>query len=145
MIAIRLHPSGQTVKSFQFRSTLYLHPIIDMLLAEVVPFLRPELRLGLQEALVNAALHGNGLDPDKKIIIQFLMTPTHYVWIIWDEGSGFCTEQKEQHDPLEESCLDCERGRGLYLMKQIFDEVQWNSQGNQLHLRRGLDRSPVIR
>ncbi|MFN7514792.1 MAG: anti-sigma regulatory factor, partial [Microcystis sp.] len=45
-----------------FASTLYLCPILDLLTASIPEELEPEIRLGLQEALVNAAKHGNHLD-----------------------------------------------------------------------------------
>ena len=48
-----------------FASTLYLCPILDLLTASIPEELEPEIRLGLQEALVNAAKHGNHLDPAK--------------------------------------------------------------------------------
>jgi len=50
-------------ESLSFTSTLYLRPILDALLESAPALMREELRLGLQEALVNAAKHGNQLDP----------------------------------------------------------------------------------
>ena len=55
MIAISHRPSGRTWNTVSFASTLYLCPILDLLLAEVPEQLQAEIRLGLQEALVNAA------------------------------------------------------------------------------------------
>jgi len=50
---------------------------------------RAELRLGLQEALVNAAKHGNNLDPSKLVIVRFSLANDHYWWVIADQGCGF--------------------------------------------------------
>lgn len=118
-----------------FVSTLYLCPILDLLLTEVPDIWHPEVRLGLQEALVNAAKHGNHLDPHKKISVRFAKTGNYFWWIIADQGSGFshpcgCVEELKDDNP--EAIGDC--GRGLYILHQIFDEVQWNRGGRELHL-----------
>ena len=130
-----------------FASTLYLLPILDLLLADIPDEWQPELRLGLQEALVNAAKHGNKLDPTKTVVIQFAVTREEYSWVINDEGSGFtqCSESNpDQPLPLEEA----ECGRGLCLLYQIFDQVHWNSQGTQLKLckqvKKGRQRQPLL-
>nr|WP_228055518.1 ATP-binding protein [Lusitaniella coriacea] len=118
-----------------FASTLYLCPILDLLLANTPPEWELELRLGLQEALVNAALHGNKLDPSKTVVVQFSISDDLYSWVISDQGSGFvpscgCDSNPEELLPPEES----ERGRGLCILYQIFDQVHWNQKGNQLKL-----------
>ena len=130
-----------------FASTLYLLPVLDLLLADIPDEWQPELRLGLQEALVNAAKHGNKLDPTKTVVIQFSVTREKYSWVINDEGSGFtqCSEAiADQPLPPEEA----ECGRGLCLLYQIFDQVHWNSQGTQLKLckqvKKGKQRHPIL-
>ncbi len=137
MIAIALQPIKQEPRTVRFASTLFLRPILDLLLAEVAPLWRGEVRLGLQEALVNAACHGNSLDPNKCVTVQFSVTLHCYVWVITDEGEGF-----SPHTPCPEShpCLEWECGRGLYILRQIFDEVQWLSSGNQLRLCKQIRR-----
>jgi len=72
-----------------FPSTLHLHPILDVLLSRIPENCHSEVRLGLQEALVNAAKHGNNLDPGKSISIRFRATSGGYYWIISDQGPGF--------------------------------------------------------
>jgi serine/threonine-protein kinase RsbW len=135
VIAISLPATRRKWETLSFASTLYLCPILDLLLAHIPPEWEPELRLGLQEALVNAAVHGNKLDPSKTIVVQFSITDGLYSWVISDEGSGFkvdydCPAEPDELLPPEES----EKGRGLCLLHQIFDRVHWNQQGNQLRL-----------
>jgi anti-sigma regulatory factor (Ser/Thr protein kinase) len=106
-----------------------------LLLAEIPAQWRPEIRLGLQEALVNAAKHGNNLDPAKTVLVRFSIVADHYWWIISDQGSGFqppaqCDLAVDQ----SQSCCEKECGRGLYILYQIFDRVQWNHQGTELRL-----------
>ena len=99
-------PQLKSWKTISFPSTLYLHPVLDALLAEVPAEWEPELRLGLQEALVNAAKHGNQLDPSKTVFIRFTHVNNSWWWIVTDQGSGFappdCSEESvDQHLPFE--------------------------------------------
>lgn len=148
MIAISLRPVERNWGTISFASTLYLCPILDILVEQIPRQWRPEIRLGLQEALVNAAKHGNKLDPSKAVVVHFSVVNDEYWWIISDEGSGFsppCLQQAESHSslPLDES----ESGRGLCLLYQIFDKVHWNHQGTELRLCKQVNsrsRLPLI-
>lgn len=118
-----------------FPSTLYLYPVLDLLLCNIPLELQPEIKLGLQEALVNAAKHGNQLDPRKSVYVKFYRTKESFFWVISDEGKGFnhqcwCSADQSPDLPPEEA----ENGRGMCLLSQIFDQVDWNSQGTQLKL-----------
>jgi serine/threonine-protein kinase RsbW len=131
-----------------FASTLFLCPILDNLLLTVPRKWYAELRLGLQEALVNAAKHGNNLDPHKQVIVRFCFEEGAYWWIISDEGGGFQPPAKGLQDS---SCLphvESESGRGMFLLNQIFDRVVWNRQGTEICLCKQLsdrtDRDPLL-
>lgn len=135
MIAISLRPVGRDWGTISFASTLFLCPILDLLLANIPAQWQAELRLGLQEALVNAAKHGNKLDPSKTVIVRFSVVDGQYWWVISDEGSGFsppcdCHADLAEEIPQEEA----ESGRGLCMLHQIFDQVHWNPQGTELRL-----------
>ena len=135
MIAISLRPTGRKWGTVSFASTLHLRPVLDLLLAEVPVKWQSDLRLGLQEALVNAAKHGNNLDPSKTVLVEFFVLEDQYWWVISDQGSGFapgcsCTPDVEYQDINDiEEC-----GRGLYILHQIFDQVRWNKKGTELRL-----------
>lgn len=134
MITISPRPVGRNWGTISFASTLYLCPILDLLLAEVPCKWHAELRLGLQEALVNAAKHGNNLDPSKLVIVRFSQADDHYWWVISDQGCGFtprkCHANPAQNLPPEEA----ESGRGLCILYHIFDQVHWNPEGTELRL-----------
>lgn len=135
MVATSSHSAKRSWNTISFASTLYLVPVLDLLLAEIPSQWRPEVRLGLQEALVNAAKHGNKLDPSKTILVRFSIVTDQYWWIISDQGSGFRPLQSREVE-LEHSsiCQERECGRGLYILHQVFDKVQWNRQGTELRL-----------
>ncbi|MBD0268410.1 ATP-binding protein [Pseudanabaena sp. FACHB-2040] len=134
MVVISPPPANHKWGTLSFVSTLYLRPVLDLLLVEVPTTWQAEVRLGLQEALVNAAKHGNNLDPAKKVSVQFSVFGDYHWWIIADQGSGF----KHPYQ-CEETLHGCtyhagECGRGLYILYQVFDEVQWARNGQELHL-----------
>ncbi|MFS8118754.1 MAG: ATP-binding protein [Microcoleus sp.] len=144
MIAISARPVGRNWITISFASTLYLCPVLDLLLAEVPDHWQAELRLGLQEALVNAAKHGNKLDPGKTVGVRFSIVQNQYWWVISDEGSGFkapcsydfytdnCNSDVTNHSAFPHVEQEC--GRGLFILYQLFDRVEWNSQGTELRL-----------
>jgi serine/threonine-protein kinase RsbW len=137
VIAISLRPVGRRWGTVSFASTLHLCPVLDLLLADVPPKWQSDLRLGLQEALVNAVKHGNNLDPGKTIAVEFFSSEDHHWWVITDQGLGFTPGCSCAHNPDEarqsiDDLDDC--GRGLYILHQIFDQVHWNQEGTELRL-----------
>lgn len=134
--------------TLSFVSTLYLHPVLDILVAEVPRQWQAEIRLGLQEALVNAAKHGNRLDPSKQVSVKYTTAGAQFWWVIADQGQGFqhpCRCDDLAHQDCKRQVSDC--GRGLYILHQIFDQVNWCSGGSELHLNKRITparRLPLI-
>lgn len=149
MITISPRPIGRNWGTVSFASTLYLCPILDLLLAEVPYRWQAELRLGLQEALVNAAKHGNNLDPSKVVMVRFCLEDDHYWWAISDQGCGFVTPCNNHTDPAQYLPLEeAESGRGMCILHKIFDQVHWNSKGTELRLGKQVNnrfRLPLLR
>ncbi|MEM8544990.1 MAG: anti-sigma regulatory factor [Cyanobacteria bacterium P01_H01_bin.119] len=144
MVAVAPSSAEQKWATLSFPSTLYLQPILELLIAPVPTRWHSEVRLGLQEALVNAAKHGNQLDPAKSVLVRYSTRNEQFWWIISDQGDGFsppgsCASQLNHHAEITDKCVgDC--GRGLYLMRQIFDQVHWTSEGRELHLCKRIRR-----
>ena len=130
-------------ESVSFTSTLYLHPILDALLEPAPNPLHDELRLGLQEALVNAAKHGNRLDPKKIVSVRHAKAKGYYWWVISDQGEGFerpltCSCPA----PDERSVSEC--GRGLFILHQVFDHVLWSEDGREVYLAKQVRTMPLV-
>jgi serine/threonine-protein kinase RsbW len=145
VIAISMPPPKSHWSTLSFASTLYLQPILDLLIDRIPQDWQYEVRLGLQEALVNAAKHGNSLDPTKKVVVHFYMSTEQCSWIITDQGQGFSRE--DQCCRLDDYLLPPEEqecGRGLCLLSHIFDQVHWNPQGNQLRLSKYFQESSAM-
>jgi anti-sigma regulatory factor (Ser/Thr protein kinase) len=139
-----VHPVGRKWSNLSFNSTLYLAPVLDLLLSEVPLEWQAELRLGLQEALVNAVKHGNSFDTSKQIAVKFSIVSQMYWWVITDEGDDLQSSYSEKDEPTP--CQDLECGRGFYILRKIFDQVYWDSYSHQLTLCKRIDclSKPVI-
>jgi serine/threonine-protein kinase RsbW len=79
------------------------------------------IAMAVREAAVNAVLHGNGYDPQKKVTLQFEMTADDLVIIIRDQGHGL--DVNKIPDPLAPDNLLKSSGRGIFLIRSFMDEV----------------------
>ena len=90
------------------------------------------IHLALEEAFTNAVRHGNRSNPNKKIDVEFLITPEKLDVSITDEGQGFVPD--EVPDPRCNSNLFKCSGRGVLLIKAYMDVVEYNDRGNCVHM-----------
>jgi len=91
---------------------------------------RSNLFVALDEAFVNAVKHGNHNDPRKLVRITAELSSKEARFTIEDEGEGFNVQ--EIPDPRDPSNLFKASGRGVLLIYNIMDEVQYNERGNRL-------------
>jgi serine/threonine-protein kinase RsbW len=94
--------------------------------------LRLNFRVGLTEALSNAMLYGNAHDPSKRVRIEVTLSEGAIRARITDQGTGF--DPQTVPDPTCPENLCKAGGRGLFLMRELLDEVLFNDQGNQVTL-----------
>jgi serine/threonine-protein kinase RsbW len=99
---------------------------------EVGRKLRLNFRVGLCEALSNAMIYGNGRDPSKRVRLDVRVGPDCLTAQVTDQGRGF--DPNRVPDPTTPRNLLREHGRGLFLMRQLMDEVHFNDQGNSVTL-----------
>ena len=92
------------------------------------------LRLALEEALVNAIKHGNGMDPDKQVHIDCRFEVDRVRIVIEDEGGGF--DLKAVPDPTDDENLERPGGRGIMLMRSFMNTIEYNDSGNRLVLEK---------
>ena len=90
------------------------------------------IHLAIEEAFLNAAQHGNQQDKTKKINVEYLITPDKFDISIFDEGNGFDPEKVP--DPRCTENLYKSSGRGLLLMRSYMDIVEYNKEGNGVHM-----------
>ncbi len=89
-------------------------------------------RVGLTEALSNAMLYGNGDDPTKRVLVEVTVLERRVVARVIDQGSGF--DPNRVPDPTLPENLTRPCGRGLFLMRELLDEVSFNDRGNEVTL-----------
>ena len=99
--------------------------------------LRLNLRVSLTEALSNAMLYGNGKDPRKRVRVEVVVGEREIKACVTDEGAGF--DPHDVPDPTAPDNLEKAGGRGLFLMRELMDEVHFNERGNQVTLVLRLD------
>jgi serine/threonine-protein kinase RsbW len=90
------------------------------------------VKLALEEALVNAIKHGNGLDPDKFVSVLCRVDSSAAEIIIEDQGEGF--DPGDVPDPTDDDNLEKPSGRGLMLMRAFLTTVEYNDKGNRVRL-----------
>ena len=92
------------------------------------------VRLALEEALVNAIKHGNGMDPEKHVHVDCRFEVDRVRIVIEDEGDGFDVEAVP--DPTADENLDKPGGRGIMLMRSFMTTIEYNDSGNRLMLEK---------
>ena len=93
------------------------------------------IEVALCEALENAAVHGNGENPNKRVSVTCRCTPDGEVSItVEDEGQGFDTVTLP--DPMAPENWLRTSGRGIYLMKALMDEVRFEKGGALVYMRK---------
>jgi serine/threonine-protein kinase RsbW len=88
--------------------------------------------VALTEAVTNAMYHGNKSDPEKKIRIQYGCIHNTLTFTISDEGKGF--DFYNLPDPTSPENLAKECGRGIFLMKNLADQLIFSDGGRVVEL-----------
>ncbi len=89
---------------------------------------RFRVRVVLCEALANAIIYGNKLDPTKRVEVRVDVEGGIVTLEVRDEGDGF--DPSTVPDPTQPGRIESEDGRGLFLIRQLVDEVRHNDRGN---------------
>lgn len=92
--------------------------------------LRLNFRVCLTEALANAMLYGNCRDPRKRVHVKAHLTPDEISVQVTDEGRGF--DPDAVVDPTLPSNRVRPGGRGIFLIRQLMDRVEFNDRGNSI-------------
>ncbi len=96
------------------------------------------VHLAVDEALVNAVLHGNASDEHKHVRFSCRISPRTIRVEIADEGPGF--DPGSLPDPTSPARLGCPGGRGVLLMRTFMGHVEFCGRGNHVVLQK--EREP---
>jgi serine/threonine-protein kinase RsbW len=86
------------------------------------------LQLCLDEAVVNAMLHGNEGDPALSITIAIHRDQGRWGMMVSDEGCGF--DSSSVPDCEDPESLLLEHGRGIHIMKSWFENLTYYRNGS---------------
>lgn len=90
-----------------------------------------DLEITLREALANAIIHGNGSEQAKRIFLRCYGAPDRDLLIlVRDEGRGF--DPEEVPDPRDPDRKHLNHGRGLLLMRELSDYVEFRRSGREV-------------
>ena len=89
-----------------------------------------KILVSAMEAVNNAILHGNKLNPDKIVIIEISYKSEQLNITVTDEGPGFSPEKVP--DPTTPENIEALNGRGIYLMSHLADNIKYSKKGNSV-------------
>jgi len=92
------------------------------------------VHLALEEAFTNAITHGNKMNSDKEVKIDYSVGLDKFEISMIDEGEGF--NLSAVPDPRYGENLYKINGRGLLLMRSYMDVVEFNNSGNGVRMVR---------
>lgn len=87
----------------------------------------PNILISLTEAVNNAINHGNKNDQSKFVNIDLTQTQSKICIKVEDEGCGFNPENVP--DPTAPENIGCCGGRGVFLIKELSDDVRYVENG----------------
>ena len=114
-----------------------MNSVLDYLLDRVaklgmIEVEQSNLYIALDEAFVNAVKHGNRQNPEKLLRVTAELSPGEAIFTVEDEGDGF--DVREIPDPCDPANLFKSSGRGVLLIYNIMDEVEYSDRGNKLKM-----------
>jgi len=87
------------------------------------------IMIAVTESVNNAIIHGNKSDNSKNVSLRLFLEKSEIRFEIEDEGNGF--DYDTLPDPTLPENLDKTGGRGIYLMKNLCDEVKFENEGRK--------------
>jgi serine/threonine-protein kinase RsbW len=124
---------ASTNRTLQFPSILENIHIAEQLIDDVCAEFHVkedyygELLIAMTEAVNNAIVHGNKLDPSKQVQIHFSINENMMRFQIEDEGAGF--DYDNLPDPTAPENIEKPHGRGVFLMKTLADACAFEDNG----------------
>ncbi len=90
------------------------------------------IMIAVTESVNNAILHGNNGERSKNVDIHLSMEENAIRFKVSDEGTGF--DYDNLPDPTAPENLGKPGGRGIFLMKNLCDEVSFSNEGTTVEL-----------
>ena len=98
-----------------------------------------DLKTAVSEACINAMEHGNKNDPDARVFITMHYDDHIFTVSVMDQGEGMGNSNEPFEEPdIEKKILNLQtpRGLGVFLIKQLVDQVEFNHSTDEGHMVR---------
>ena len=115
-----------------------IEPVVGKIMAVVDEFACAaghefEVDLALREALANAVLHGCKSDPKHAVCVSVgCAKPKGILIVVRDPGEGF--DPTSISSPIIGQNIYSSHGRGIFLINQLMDEVQFDRGGTEIRM-----------
>ncbi len=86
--------------------------------------------VSIVEAVNNAIIHGNKLDENKIVRVEYELEDGIFSFSVKDEGDGFNYENLP--DPTAPENLEKPHGRGIFLISHLVDELSFEDNGSKI-------------
>ncbi len=126
-ISIALDSNPENVKEIQ--------PYVDLIVQkyQIGSDLYGNILISLTEAITNAIVHGNQADQSKKVFVNSQFDQNSIRVKVQDEGEGFDFE--DVPDPTDPMNILTLNGRGVFLMHQLSDGVEFSNNGSTVEIQ----------
>lgn len=86
--------------------------------------------IAVTEAINNAIIHGNNNDAEALVSLKSYTNLNQYYFTVEDEGNGF--DFSNLPDPTAPENIEKENGRGIFLMNNLADNVEFENNGKKV-------------
>jgi serine/threonine-protein kinase RsbW len=92
-----------------------------------------DLKTAVSEACINAIEHGNQGRPDTRVLVTMDFKDDIFSICVEDQGDGISELPKDKATMRKIENLEPPKGLGIYLIKQLVDQVDFNAMTNGGH------------
>ncbi len=112
-----------------------VEPFVERLVNKykISPDKQCNILISLTEAVTNAIVHGNRRDEGKLVQVRHRRQKDCLAVRVSDEGKGF--DYKELPDPTTAENLLKIGGRGVFLMRQLADDIRFYNNGSTVEMQ----------
>ncbi len=112
----------------------YIEPYVNRVVSDlgINEEIYGNILISLTEAVNNAIIHGNKEDDSKKVRIKLLEKSNQIAFQISDDGPGF--DVNSLPDPTAPENIMKLGGRGVFLMQQLSDDIQFKDNGSTVEI-----------
>lgn len=101
------------------------------------------VKLALQEAVINAVEHGNKMQSDLLVQVDIVADPQRITIEVTDQGKGF--DYKAIPNPTETENIEKLRGRGIFLIRHAMDNIEFTNKGRTIRMIKYLKKGHRVK